>query len=38
MLKQFAIVLLYVYGTAGVLWLIAAGLKWLGERSPWRRR
>lgn len=38
MLKQFAIVLMYVYGTVAVLWIVAAGLKWLGSKSPWRRR
>lgn len=38
MWEKFGIVLLWVYGTVALLWLAAAGLKWLGSRSPWRRR
>lgn len=38
MLAKFGIVLLWVYGTVALLWLAAAGLKWLGAKSPWRRK
>jgi hypothetical protein len=30
--------LLYVFAIAGAMWLIVAALRWLGARSPWRRK
>lgn len=38
MLAKVAEAFFWLYAIAGGMWAVVAMLKWLGTRSPWRRK